>query len=234
MDRIQAAYKHIIKNAETIDLVNLSWGANKNIPKINQLHESMVGKSIHDVVAAGNTGDSGGSPATSKDAFSAGAVDENGDLTRFSSSDPKLDNPDVSALGKNVKLARAPGTSMGHVIDEQFVKASGTSFAAPWLGSAYALALHAIPTSWDKDFERNAKDIPGTTRDGQGLLRLASTLRKDDDPEKPHNPTVSGNVLEIGDRDVALIDADWLPNGDVNVTKKSETKNGVTIHVERE
>jgi len=224
---IADAYKWLIDHADEIDIVNMSWGAREDVSAINRLHEMLVSAGVHDVVAAGNTGGEGGSPATAKQAFSAGAVDENGDLTRFTSRDPNQDNPDVAAAGKDVKMARAPGTSMGTPLDDQFVKASGTSFAAPWTGAAYVNALYERRQSWDRAFEKAAPDIPGSKADGDGLLKLAPAI-EGRAPEAP-NPTTDASVWDFLGNDTVWIDADWLPENVSVAERLSEGKDHVDI-----
>jgi len=227
---IRDAYEWLIDNADEFDIVNMSWGSSENVPNINALHDRLLDKGVQDVVAAGNTGSDGGSPATARTAFSAGAVDANGDLTRFSSSDPNRDNPDVSAAGQNVKMARAPGTSMGTPLDEDFVKASGTSFAAPYTGAAYVLGFHVAQTDWDTVFEKVAPDIPGTEGDGDGLLKLAPALKKrgvEDNPEADvSNWSFVGN-------DVVYIDADWIPDGVSTAVRTEDSDDSVTVRFEK-
>ena len=137
-------------------------------------------KDNHNFVANGlvvhNSGSDGGSPATAREAFSAGAIDENEDPTRFSSFDPKKGNPDVAAVGQNCRMARAQGTAMGTPIDSKFVKSSGTSFAAPYVSAAYVNALYQSRRSWDQRFMNSAEDIAGTPKDGGGILNLQKAL----------------------------------------------------------
>lgn len=219
---IEKAYHYLIDHADEIDVVNMSWGARRDVPRVNNLHEKLIDAGVHDVVAAGNTGGDGGSPATSPSAFSAGAVDKHGNLTRFSSSDPEKDNPDVAALGKDVVMARAPGTSMGRPIDDQFTKASGTSFSAPYTGAAYVNALYTRRGSWDQPFEKHAANIPDTPRDGEGVLKLAPAL---EEPPEDEPPEVDGSieVMEIPFvGQVAFMDRGLLANGSYKVVSKQE------------
>lgn len=230
-ETIRDAYEWMIERGDRIDLANLSWGAQRNIPQINQLHEKMLNAGIHDVVAAGNTGDRGGSPSTSRRAFSAGAVDASGDLTRFTSSNPDRDNPDVAAVGKNVKMARAPGTSMGNPINDQYTKASGTSFSAPYTLAGYTLAYNIAPDSWDSRFEKAAPDIPGSEKDGDGLFKLAPALGEGPGPEP--NPTTDVDLWNFIGNDVAYIHADWLPESGSKVERREETKDHIDLRFHR-
>jgi len=228
---IADAYRWLIDHAGEIDIVNMSWGARNNVPQINQLHEKLVNGGVHDVVAAGNTGEDGGSPATSKRAFSAGAVDENGDPARFSSLDPERENPDVSALGVDCKMARAPATNMGEQLSPQFTKASGTSFASPYTAAAYCLGLYAKRASWDEKFMDVAPDIPGSERDGGGLLKVAPAL----DGEKPEQPNQSFDAATWDiNGDVLWFDGDVLPkNLDTRVEVLENTEEHADIRVRK-
>lgn len=236
---ITDAYEWLIDHADELDGVNMSWGARSDSREIDALHEKLVSKGVHDVVAAGNTGGEGGSPATSHAAFSVGAVDEDGDLTRFTSRDPNQDNPDVAAVGKNVKMARAPGASMGTLLGDRFVKASGTSFSAPYTSAAYVNALYRARQSWDSTFERVAPDIPGTEADGEGLLKLQPALESADAdgrvPAGPDGPTATADatVVQFTEENTVFLDADWLPEGDAVAEKLGETKDAVDVRLRK-
>lgn len=208
MTTILKAYKWLLDHADEIDIVNMSWGARGNVSQINQVHEKLIARGVHDVVAAGNTGEDGGSPATSREAFSAGAVDGNGEPARFSSLDPDRGNPDVSALGVDCKMARASGTNMGEPLDDEFTKASGTSFASPYTAAAYVIGMYAKQGSWDERFIETAPDIPGSEQDGGGLLKLGGALDGEmpDDP----NPTYDAATWDISG-DVVWFSGDVLP-----------------------
>lgn len=225
---IRRAYDWLHDHADEIDVVNMSWGAARDIPQVNRLHRTLVNAGIHDVVAAGNTGTDGGSPATEEIAFSAGAVDVSGMPTDFSSFDPDVGNPDVAALGKNVKMARAPGTSMGVPINEDFIKASGTSFSAPYAAAAYVNALHKKHSDWDKGFMNNARDIQGTNVDGAGVLKLENSISRTEDEH-----VYEGTAWNFAGNDVLYIDSedDYLPNGEVQVEIEEETEDGIKINI---
>lgn len=228
---IKDAYKWLTDNAARIDIVNMSWGASQDYAPINALHDNLLAAGVHDVVAAGNTGTDGGSPATAERAFSAGAVDGSGRMARFSSSDPNHDNPDVAAVGVDVKLARAPDTAMGRPLNDQYVAASGTSFAAPYTGAAMVNAMYAADAgSWDKRFERRAADIPGTPRDGAGVLKLSAAV---DGGEGSDRPTTDADVWNFAGSDTMFLDAQWLPTGETTVTRLEETKEYVDLRVSK-
>jgi len=80
---IRRAYQWLLRHQNEIDVVNMSWGAQRDIPAVNNLHDKLMKADAHSVIAAGNTGSDGGSPATAAKAFSVGAIDESGDPTNL-------------------------------------------------------------------------------------------------------------------------------------------------------
>ncbi|ELZ28449.1 subtilisin-like serine protease [Halogeometricum pallidum JCM 14848] len=166
------AYEWARSHADELATINLSWGAQTRSADIDREHAKLMNAGVQDVVAAGNTGNTSGSPATADDAYGIGAMNEEKEMTRFSSYNPgAVENPDVVGLGKDVKLPRASGTSMGTVLDENYVKASGTSFSAPIATAAMNLYIEAEDEGSQRPFERTAIDIPGTPRDVYGYFR---------------------------------------------------------------
>jgi subtilisin family serine protease len=183
---------------------------------------------VIDVVAAGNSGSEGGSPSTTPGAFSAGAVSIDGEVTRFSSYDPNQDNPDVMGVGKNVKMARANGTSMGKVLSDDFVKSSGTSFSSPCVGAAIVEALRAGKSQVVRSFERAAKNLPGR-RDGAGVMKLAPAI------EDPGQDSTEATAWNFNGSDMLFLeDVNWLPSvDDVRAEKVEETADHITIRLQK-
>jgi subtilisin family serine protease len=128
---IMRAYQFAHENVGRIDVLNSSWGASKSVRSINRVHNSLVAKGVVCVSAAGNSGSSGGSPATASRDFGVGACDEHGTLAPFSSWNPDRDNPDVLAVGVDNRLVRSKGTALGSPLSQYWTQASGTSFASP-------------------------------------------------------------------------------------------------------
>lgn len=217
MTPILDAYTWLIENAEQVDICNFSWGARSNVPELNEIHHQLLAAGIRDVVAAGNTSGRGGSPATAKDAFSTGAVTVDGELTRFSSYNPDRANPDVSAIGKNVKLARADGTSMGQVIDDQWVKASGTSFAAPITAGFLARFMAVEDGAPRPAFEGAARDIAGTPRDGEGIVDYSEATEY-----TPQEETVEAHTIDFVGTDVVWLQTDWLEGGTYTAVREPD------------
>jgi len=207
----------------------MSWGAQQRVSQIDSMHNKLVKDGVYTSVAAGNTGDRGGSPATAKEAFSTGAITEDGQVTRFSSYNPNRDNPDVAALGKDVKLWRASGTSMGTVIDENHVKASGTSFAAPIVSALLArLASRENNSHPAGALEQAARDIPETPEDGEGIAdyRRATQVKAEPPAE---SVSASATVLPFFNRDIIKLNADWITSGNYTVKKLEHDSGDVVL-----
>lgn len=236
MDVILRAYQWLHSNTEKYDIVNMSWGASRKVNQLDRVHSELVKRGVRDVVAAGNTGDTGGSPATAERAFSIGACDEDGKLASFSSYNPNYDNPDVTAIGENNRLAQADGTTMGQDLEGRYVKASGTSFACPEAAGAVAKffdftarggsnpsgrANRAQKEERDvvRKFQKYAQNIPDTPREGDGVLKYESAVAGE--PPRPQPETATAHIWSLwtGGQDMVYINEDWFDDGKYRVTK---------------
>ncbi|GIH13016.1 S8 family peptidase [Rugosimonospora africana] len=100
------------------------------------------------VVAAGNTGSTVQSPGSADAALTVGAVDGQDVVADFSSRGPTAGDtlkPDLTAPGVDIVGARAAGTELGEVVDQQYVKLSGTSMATPHVSAAAAILFQQHP-----------------------------------------------------------------------------------------
>lgn len=229
-DTILSAYEWLFNHADEIDVVNMSWGTSRKVQQLDDLQNKLVNKGVRDVTAAGNTSEEGGSPATAEKAFSAGATNENGEMASFSSYNPNWDNPDVSAIGVNNRLAQASGTSMGSDLDGDWVMASGTSFAAPELAGSVARYLEGLEAEGlEGEYETNTNDIKGTERDGFGMLSHNDTV------ESPIEETTADvwTMWEDG-KDVMYLNKNWFSDGKYSVAKVDESDDRTVLEFTKE
>lgn len=222
---IGQSFEWVLDNADRIDALVMSWGASEKSSAIDNMVNEIARAGVVPFAAAGNSGGAPGSPATAKYAVSVGALQEGGDrMTNFSSwdqdkdADPGLPGvPDVCAIGKNVVGARADGTSMGHIIDENNVVASGTSFSAPFTAGV-GLDLIRRGGQSTKELlirlEQSATDIPGTTRDGLGRVNWAGAIESDGGIEEPETTDATVWSLPWGKEDFVHVNADTLDDGE--------------------
>lgn len=220
LDVILRAYEWLLNHTDEIDVVNMSWGASRKVQQLDDLQNELVKNGVRDVTAAGNTGDKGGSPATAERAFSVGACTKGGRMAPFSSYNPNMDNPDVSAIGVNNRLAQAQGTSVGDNLSGRWVKASGTSFAAPEVCGSVAefLRTHTIDNV-PKVYEKHADDIEGIEKDGSGLLNHSDTMTEPPEEPVPKQGKATVWTMWKGGQDVMYLNRDWLSNGNYNVSR---------------
>ena len=186
------AYEWLFAHADQVDVVNLSWGTSSISSYLNRLQNKLVSKGVRGVVAAGNSGESGGSPATAEKAFSVGACTEDRNLAPFSSYDPRRENPDLTAIGVDCMLAQAEDTSMGTDLPGPWIKASGTSFSAPDVAGCVAKYLSRDPDASPADvaeaFRESADNLRSTNREGTGLLDYRETVVANETILPPFEP----------------------------------------------
>lgn len=156
-------------------IINNSWGcpdaegcdSNVFLPAVDALKKAGIFMSV----AAGNSGYYGcdtviDPPAIYSDVLSAGSVDQQGDISAFSSldsyaiDDPNQQKPEILAPGENVVSAYPGGA---------YSMSSGTSFAAPHVSGVVALMWSANPKLIG-NIDQTTKILLETSHDYQGLL----------------------------------------------------------------
>lgn len=216
------AYDLLLEKANEIDLANFSLGTSRKVDFIDARHNQLNKKGVRTVSASGNSGeDSGGSPASAKSAFSVGALTREGEMTDFSSSNPEYNTPSISALGQNIKLARAKGTSMGVPLDEEWTMAAGTSFSCPITLAAIGNYMVSNGSFSREDFKATADDLPETDQDGSGVLNLENAIAAgDNEVDKETSGTIESSmgVQVYGDsNNLIWLKNNWLPAGSYKV-----------------
>ena len=163
------------------DIVNLSLGGRTTVgddPVTMALDALSERTGTLFVVAAGNSGPgqlSIESPGTAASALTVGALDENGEVARFSSWGPTVGSyrakPDIGAPGWDITGAQLGGG---------YTQLSGTSQATPHVAGAAAL-LRQLHPDWDwrrikttlmSTADAQREDRPATNTEGAGLLDL--------------------------------------------------------------
>ncbi|HTV21368.1 MAG TPA: S8 family serine peptidase [Polyangiaceae bacterium] len=137
-------------------IVNMSLGGG-DTPGYDPIEEALSTLSAQYgalfVVSAGNDGPGEGtvsSPGSIAAALTVGAVDRDEQVAFFSGQGLTLDGaikPELTAPGVDIVAARAAGTELGELVGDDYVKASGTSMAAPHVAGAAAILLDQHP-SW--------------------------------------------------------------------------------------
>lgn len=131
-------------------VINMSFGGQGRHPAVQDALRYAYEHGVVMVAAAGNgVGDfTKLSPASAGEVISVGALNPDGSHPSFSDFGDTLD---VSAPGVDILSLRASGTDMygddTHVVDEQYYRANGTSFAAPYVTGLVALMLSEQPNA---------------------------------------------------------------------------------------
>ncbi len=176
--------------AQGADVINMSLGSSfpsdGTSPMDQAVNRITAETGVLFVVASGNSGPydgSIGSPAAADAALTVGAVDRQDALADFSSRGPRWSNldikPDITAPGVDIVSALAEGSLLGEfypIVDEKYLRLSGTSMATPHAAGAAAI-LAGMHPAWDADelkpaLMSTAKPNPTLTPYQQGAGRL--------------------------------------------------------------
>lgn len=155
------------KDELDIDIINMSLGGPVFDSYRNDPVALSVGKAVEAglvaAVAGGNSGPKPstiGTPGNHPQAFTVGALNDKGTLTRadddvagFSSRGPTsvdgLVKPDILAPGVNITAANAPGSALDRAnvphVGTGYITISGTSMATPIMAGVIATILSANP-----------------------------------------------------------------------------------------
>lgn len=149
------------------DVINMSWGANFQIPVI---HDALLFAKSRGVVLIASAGNDGmeqiNYPASYPEVISVGASNSDDHVAYFSTFNEYID---VCAPGLSILSLRAAGTDMYgtkgepnvHIIEDDYYLASGTSMSGPHV-VAIAAYLRSLSPGLTHDF---IKGVLGATAD---------------------------------------------------------------------
>ena len=204
---VLAAVERAVKDG--VDVISLSLGQNCQgynqecgpDDPISKALDNAVASGVIVAVAAGNSGpmpSTIGSPGTSRNAITVGAVDKSDRLTDFSSRGPVvwsggyLNKPDVVAPGKDICAPQYGIISTGgSQCGERLVAHDGTSMATPHVAGAAALLKQKNP-NWGpvaikEAFKNTAKNLPyGQNEVGSGRIDVMAASN--------YNPGIGGII----------------------------------------
>ncbi len=188
-------------------VVNLSLGANRNDPAIEQAVYTAISKGTLVVAASGNEGDTGNPldyPASIPHVLTAAATNASNAVAPFSSRSRFVD---LAAPGVNMTVARAINEQTGAVDETWAFGESGTSFASPLVSGAAAWVWTVRPdldaTQLFEVMRRSATDIGVPGRDdasGFGLLNVPAALSLAAPIRDPFEPNDDMDFVRPGGR----------------------------------
>jgi subtilisin family serine protease len=157
-DEEQVANGMMWTYANGVEIINLSLGSRDVGPNnlLNRLCDALASKGVVIVAAAGNDGPKEGtigSPGSSKNAITIGAVDKHGRLTSYSSRGPVdgIMKPDLLAPGgikgsldEGIISTRSSLSQLPIYPDECHTSLIGTSIATPHVSGSAALILEVM------------------------------------------------------------------------------------------
>jgi len=181
------------------NIINLSLGTSTNDPALQTMVDYATSQGVYVVASAGNSGDSNITyPAAwaktgtgAKYLLSVGSVDKNNKKSSFSSSGTALE---LLAPGENL-ISTYPG--------DQIASFTGTSFAAPQVSGALALALSDTAQANKGNLESylfNSDTLIGN----YGLINVAGLLQQAPDFQRKKALLVMGTNAPNGGEKIIL------------------------------
>lgn len=144
--------------AQGADVANMSLGVQAPHdgtpdPLIQAVDSISKASGMLIVIAAGNLGPSDttiSSPGWADEALTVGAVDKKDTIAAFSSRGPRGGDfaikPDITGPGVDIVAARATGSTIGPIVDGNYMQLSGTSMATPHVAGAAAILAQRFPS----------------------------------------------------------------------------------------
>lgn len=219
------------------DVINLSLGASSENDALKAAVEYALNQGVIVIAAAGNRTSS--SPSTGSDPYyfpaaqdgviSVGAVNSGKTITNASTQNDRLF---LTAPGYQVPILTVSGT---------YTTGSGTSYAAPYVTAAAALALSANPDLTAEDvshlLQSTSEDLGVTGYDttyGHGLLRVdhlldVSTGEKPQASIQPESKTVSGCIFPDTPQPYTMLLIFYDEKGQFLSTALHENLTGLTV-----
>jgi serine protease AprX len=170
-----------------VQVINLSLGSSVSCDGTDALSTmcdaAVQQRGIVLCVAAGNEGPNArtvGSPGCAREVITVGSVNENNQISTFSSRGPTADGrikPDIIFPGEWITAAQSEGTQAGQVVESGYVALRGTSMATPHTAGSVCLLLQAksdlTPYQVKQLLTETAQNLgqPGNTQ-GSGLARV--------------------------------------------------------------
>ncbi|MBB5911083.1 S8 family serine peptidase [Actinoalloteichus hymeniacidonis] len=152
MDAILAGMQWAVD--EQASVINMSLGGEPtdgSDPLSQAVDELTASSGVLFVIAAGNFGAdfAVGSPGSADSALTVAASTKQDTLAEFSSRGPRVIDsalkPDIAAPGHDITAARSAGSQNGAPVDDQHIRMSGTSMAAPHVAGAAAILAQQHP-----------------------------------------------------------------------------------------
>ena len=200
LSSLAAAIQYAADNGA--DIINASWGGIGSSQTIADAVNYAYNLGVVIVAAAGNNSSDarGFSPAGLWNVITVAASDQFDSLAGFSNYGSKID---VAAPGVDILSLQASGTNMGPSPSAGYVRASGTSMAAPHVSGLAALILSHTPTYSNEDVRQvvrvSASDVGTSGFDlsfGYGRINAGSAVGVTGALEAKINAPMDGIVTQ--------------------------------------